>query len=352
MTIRDSIEAAVTAEPVDGTVLLQRVRAAEQGRERSRHARRWVAAATAVAAAGAVGLVVVLPGASIPGAREQVLAPGEDELPPPAEVREQAVTWHGVQVRVPSDWKLGDQHCGVAQSDTVLVPGAINLCLPPYVPGLTVVEFRAGADDPPPDARPFAVSGEQGSRYSEPLTEEQGVLATLTLPTQNVTVTVRSPDPAAAEAILDTATIVEADALGCPARLPDTKPPVPDVPGAADRVLPGRPESVVVCEYGDLRIERGGRLPADRIAEVQRVLDAAPTGPSPSQVGVTVVAEACPELDRAPTVLLATYADSRTLQIFTRLNSCTGPDPDNGARQVRVDQSFIGDLIVDAREHR
>jgi hypothetical protein len=334
MNLHDAVERAVAAEPVDGTLLLQRVRAAER---RSRR-KTWTGGAAAVASAAAVLAVAV----AVPSLLDQPTPP-PPAAPAPAPDGQRAVSWHGVQLYVPETWKLHDARCGTAQSDTVLVPGPVNLCLPPYVPGLTVVEYRDGTEELP-NAREVEVSGYRAFRGSVPLTEEEGVREVLVVPDLQVTVSVRSPDPRRADALLDTAQVVEVDSLGCPTALPSTKPPAPQVPGAAERVLPGEPVNVVLCQYGDLRLERSAPLPAPEIAALQSRLNEAPVGTSPSRVGTSVSAKLCPEYDRAPLVLLATYEDGSQLQIFTRFNSCTGPDPDNGARQVVVDRSVLNDL--------
>lgn len=258
--------------------------------------------------------------------------------PPPAGL--QSVSWHGLQLHVPDTWELDDAFCGTAQSDTVLRPGDVEACLPPYVPGLTVVEYTGGVEEVP-GARDVQVSGFAGRRGTVPLTEESGTRDVLTIPELEVTVSVRSPDGARAAQVLDTAAVIDVDDRGCVVELPATTPPEPTVPGAEERVLPGRPDRVVLCAYGDLLLESSTALSAEDVREVQRLLDAAPVGTSPSRVGVTVSAEVCPEYDRRPMVLQATYADGEVLQVFTRMNSCTGPDPDNGARRVIADDFAI-----------
>lgn len=340
-SVRASVEDAVRRKPVDGVRLLQRVTAGQSG---VRLRRGW----TALAAAAAVVAVAVV----VPWLLDGAGSPGPDVATQPAPVAppgQRAVSWHGVQVFVPAAWKLEDLYCHEPQSDTVVRPGGRDDCLMPYVPGLTVVEFRGGTEAVP-DARSVEVSGHAGSRGTVPLTEEEGVRAVLVLPDLDVTVSVRSPDEAAAQAILDTAAAVDVDALGCATRLPDTSPSPPDQPGAADHVLPGEPVRVVLCEYGDLRLERSGILPPDEVRAFQAALDAAPVGTSPSRSGTSVSPDLCPEYDRAPMVAQAEYADSSRLQVFTRLNSCTGPDPDNGARQVVVDPGAIFPLYQAVRQ--
>lgn len=341
MNLHDSVNAAVTAEPVDGALLLQRVQAAEV----ARNGRRLRSMSTAAAAAAAVLVVTVGVPALIDGPTQTAI-PATSASPAAVPAGQRAVSWHGVQLFVPQDWKLYDEHCGTAQSNTVRVPGPTSTCLPPYVPGLTVVDF-AGSSDAPADAREVDVSGYAGLRGTAPLTTEDGVNEVLVIPDLDVSVSVRSPataDPQEAAAILDTAQVIDVDRLGCATRLESTTPLLPTVPGAADRVLPGEPEKVALCDYGDLRLERSGLLTAELVRSIQKGLDGAPVGTTPSGVGISVSAELCPEYDRAPLVLQASYADGSQLQVFTRLNSCTGPDPDNGARQVRLDVETLLDI--------
>ena len=330
-SVRTSVESAVRAEPIDGVLLLQRVTA-----RRSRA--RWSTAGLALASVTAVLAVAVgVPLLIGEPAQEVALTPAT--VPP----GQQAVSWHGVQVFVPEGWRIGDLRCHEPQSDTVIVPGARDDCGTALVPGLTVVEFTAGADSVA-GSREVEVSGQSGRRGTVPLTEEPGVLAVLVLPDLDVTVSVRSPDAGTAEALLDTAQVVEVDARGCASTLPATTPSAPDVVGASERVLPGDPVRVILCEYGDLRLERSGTLPAEQVRAFQAALDAASVGTSPSRSGISVLPEVCPDYDRAPLVVQAEYADGSRLQIFTRLNSCTGPDPTNGARQVVVDPDVLTPL--------
>lgn len=313
---------------------------------RDRWSRRGVA--LVVAAVAAVVAVAVV----VPSLLDDAGDPGPDVAAQPAPAPpagQRAVSWHGVQVFVPATWKLEDLYCHQPQSDTVVRPGGRDDCLMPYVPGLTVVEFHAGTEAVP-GAQQVEVSGHPGSRGTVPLTEEQGVRAVLVLPEQEVTVSVRSPDEAAAQAVLDTVAVIEVDALGCVTRLPDTSPSQPDVPGAAERVLPGEPVRVVLCEYVDLLLQRSGVLPPNQVRALQTALDDAPVGASPARSGTEVSPDLCPEYDRAPMVLQADYADGGRLQVFTRLNSCTGPDPDNGARQVVVDAEPIFPLYQAVRQ--
>lgn len=324
-TVSSSVESAVRAEPVDGVLLLQRVNAA--GTRRS--GRRWWSAAAVVTSAAAVLAVALVAPSLLGNGASQQLATEPTEVPP----GQRAVSWHGVQVFVPAGWKLYDLRCHEPQSSTVVVPGFRNDCGSSYVPGLTVVEFHAGSD-PAPGSRSVEVSGQRGHRGTEPLEEEPGVRAVLALPDLDVTVSVRSTEEAIAQAMLDTVQVVDEDVNGCLTRLAGTAPPEPDVPGAAERVIPGTPTRVSLCEYGDLRLEHSGTLNPQEVQALQEVLDAAPEGTSPSRSGSSVSPDLCPEYDRAPMVIQAEYADGSRLQVFTRLNSCTGPDPDNGARRV------------------
>jgi len=332
MNLHDSVEAVVRAEPVDGELLLERVR---DGARRSTRARSGAAVVASAAAAVALVAAVLPDSVDQPAPAQPAVASPVPAVPAGA----QAVSWHGVQLFVPQGWKLGDQFCGTAQSDTVLKPGPVLGCLPPYVPGLTVVEYRDGIEELP-KARDAEVSGYPATRGSVRLTQETGVREVLVLPELDVTVSVRSPDRARARALLDTAQVVDVDVLGCAARLPSTEPPVPEVPGAAEHVLPGDPVAVVLCQYGDLRLESSARLPAASVRTLQSRLDAAPVGSSPSHEGKSASASACRASERAPLVLQATYDDGSRLQVFTGPDSCTGPDPDNGARQVRAGRWF------------
>lgn len=342
--LRRSIAIAVDA-PADPTGLLRGVETSRSALAR-RDRRRAVAAA--IAAVVAVAGVAVLPELR------------RDEAAPPVATVDvptgsQAVSWHGVQVLVPATWRLDDQRCGVAQTSTVLLPGFRNSCLPPYIPGLTVVEFAEVPDipertstEPLLDAAttPLDLDGTPALTGSVPLEQETGVRRVLVVPSEGVIVSVRSPDAAAADRILATARVVTVDANGCLSRLPASRPAGPSgVEGASESLLPGSPTSLSACRYERLRLVSSRRVDAS-IGALQQRLDALATGVSGRTPEREIAEELCRGMDDEVTTLEAGYADDRSLRVFFRGQACTDRSALNGSTTRRTDRTLTSDLYA------
>ncbi len=331
--VRTAVRAHVDAEPVDPSALLTGVLS-------RRATRRWVAPVAAAAAVALVagGAVLVRPSSPAP-------APVAPAVP----VGLQAVSWHGVQVLVPAAWRLDDLRCSSAQSDTVLRPGARLACLAPQAPGLTVVEFEGLPDEQ--DARyrsvqearyasmPVDLGGTAARRGAvpEPLGGQPGPRAVLVVPSLQVVVTVTAPSLAAADALLDTATVVEVDANGCRSRVASTRPAGPaSRDGADERLLPGAPTSVSVCRYGRGRLDDSRRLSPDAVTALQTRLDGLPTGRSDRVPVGSIAADLCPAIDDDGVLLDAAYRRGPGVQVWVRDQACTDRSTTNGSAVRRA----------------
>lgn len=329
---------------VDPSALLQGV----QTRQRARrvHARRVavLAAATAsvLVAVGATALVPHHRAAKGP-------TPAKDAVP----AGMQAVSWHGVEVLVPSSWRIGDQRCGTPESNTVLVPGFRLDCGRRAVPGLTIVSFFALSADTRAAASQLAaaaitsgtLSGVPVLRGSIPRSDGPGVQRVLVVPSEQVVLTVASPRAAEADSILARARVVAVDAAGCRSREDATTPVGPPHRDGADRsLLPGHPTGASLCRYSDHRLEASLQLTASEVAALQRRLDALPTGRSGRIPPKEITSDYCTELDRDVDVLDANYPYGPGLQVFFRGRACTDRSVLNGSSGRRTVPAVMATL--------
>lgn len=332
--VNRSVSAAVDELAPDPVLLLRGVRTASERRSR---AARWRAAGAVVAAAAATAAVALV----VPALQdERRTIPAEQPALPPVPPGKQAVSWHGVEVLVPSEWTIGDLVCSSARSDTVLRPGIRLGCLGPDEVGLTVVRFQALSDDPRTlsaqlarsATTPVEVSGVPALRGSTPLPDEPGVQGVLVVPSEQVVVTVRSPDPARVDALLDDVRVVAVDAAGCRSRLPAPQPTGPaERPGAGRSLVPGEPFAASLCEYDGLRLVASRRLDQAAVQALQRRLDALPTGRSGRVPPRNITEERCVEIDGSVHLLDVSYDDGPRVQVFMKPQGCTDRSPTNGS---------------------
>lgn len=335
-----SVRSAVDDLRPDPVLLLRGVESKRRGRARTA---RWRATGAMVAAAAATAAVVLV----VPALTGK--QPPQQPAVPPVPPGKQAASWHGVEVLVPAEWEIGDQRCGTAQSDTVLRPGPVLSCLPPPVPGLTVVEFDALSADPRTRAAqlaavattPVEVSGVPALRGSRPLDDEPGVQRVLVVPSEDVVVSVRSPDPARADALLADVRVVEVDAAGCRSRIPGAQPTEPAArEDAESSLVPGSPTAASLCRYGGLRLEASRRLDREQVRDLQRRLDALPTGRSGRVPPDEISDDYCAEIDDDVDLLDVDYDAGPAVQVYVKAQGCTDRSPTNGSTTRRLTVSL------------
>jgi hypothetical protein len=240
----------------------------------------------------------------------------------------QAVSYHGVEILVPEDWTIGNAHCGTPQGNTVMLPvGAVDLCLVAEPVGLTVVEVRP--------VEPGSLAGDARSD-SERVLAEPGVV-----------VTVRGPDAALREKILDDVRVTPVDSNGCDDRVASMEHPSPSGrPGAAEATVPGEPMSASMCRYEDLWLARS--VPPLSGAELRQVVDqlnALPEGvslPGPEfQFDCTPMPHLCAADERRGFVLRFDYAEGPPVLVHVRIAGTTEIAVANGDRTTKVDSALV-----------
>lgn len=336
-----TLDAETARVHVNPEALLRDVQA--RGRHAGRPARRWGSTAAVLASVAAVvAVALVIPVVRGTTSSAPAVQPSSSAAPA-VPAGKQAVSWHGVQLLVPSTWKLDDARCGTPQHDTVLRSGAglVQACGRPTVPALTVVRFEALAErefstGPAAAAKtPADVDGTPALRGSRVNIRDR--YAVLVVPSEQVVVTASAPTLTEADALLDTARVVTVDANGCRSRLDSSRAGGPsDREGANAHLLPGDPADVSICRYAQLRLEDSRRLSPDAIAGAQRVLDALPTGRSGRVPPGEIMPAICHQIDDDVTTLDATYAAGLNLTVYLRDQACTDRSPTNGSTSRKL----------------
>jgi hypothetical protein len=104
-------------------------------------------------------------------------------------------------------------------------------------------------------------------------------------------------------------------AARCPSTPPDDAKPYDTVAGAQDRIVPGTPSGLVICEYR-IGMDRSRRFELDAAATrtIARLLD--DLGPAPSGVF------ACPAERTVPLELFFSYANGARLLVIAPTTGC------------------------------
>lgn len=321
--------------------------------------RGWVGISlVAVAAAAAVALiaggVAFLAPASPPAARPAGDAARAAPVIPPGT---QPVSFHGVDVFVPTAWKLNDTVCGTPIHDTVVLEDGspVPACLisPPRT-GLTVVRITA-ADTPMGRIRAtvatvattaVTVDGHAARRGTGTPAGEQTPLSVLVVHDPGVVVSVESPDTTAAQAILDRVRVADVDVYGCRARVSTLTPRSAETrPGTTGTLVPANPTGAVVCRYADNQLGFSTRLSPDATANLVSTLNGLPVGVSQPGPGTFEAAELCPEELRRGFVIQFTYPSGPPLDVYVHISGCRDLSASNGPRVTKINEPLVRELL-------
>lgn len=292
--------------------------------------------------------------------------PGHPDAPPQA-AGTKAVGLHGLTVDVPADWPIDAYICGPTQ-DTVLLARFRDACGPPPQT-VTTVDFRVLTD---PEGVVEQLRGWKGAVWTvrqqtisgHPATVIDGSVAdgfgegrplavrVVDVPDLQTGFEIRSRDGALADRILASTRIEAVDpASGCVTaavlrpELPSGQPP--QLPGADRAVFPGSPTRIAVCDYALGQLEYGVAATGTKLAELQGLLTAAPSGTF-RLVAADLPVGACgrPLPSGMPTKptenydaemlqLTATYADGGTVTALGRIQTCGDLGFSNGSYAVQ-----------------
>lgn len=321
-------------------------------------------AAVVLAVAGGVTAVQLASGgghgpgpAAGSGAPDREPAPvhstGTRPVPPPA--GQQQVVFHGLAIDVPASWPLNATRCGTPMRDTVVLPGAVPLCLVLRPPAVTSVEFYEnrlkGLTETLSGARTAEVSIDD-----RPATRLSGIrkqsphlhIAAVAVPSLSAQVVISSPDQASAEALAATLTIQTVDQNGCSARAAGLGVfPIlqgSTRPGVDQKLVPGTPARVTVCRYLGGLIEQSTTLDASQRTALVSLLNGLPSGlsqanphtylPSLCRMPATSPGSVTGETasDSEAYLVQASYDSGPDVDVVVRLGLCGNLGASNGTR--------------------
>jgi hypothetical protein len=196
----------------------------------------------------------------------------------------QVVTFHGLSITVPSSWRVNEPEVCKLSREVVLLPGPRLTCLFPDTPSVAFVEFADGTTPlrltGPLKTTETRISGLAATR-TDGFWARRPAFA-YTVPALRASVLIV---PALGQTGADLAAslqVDEVDSHGCSAEasdvaeLPRNKPPAR--PGAAETLVPGRPDVLRVCRYFAGRLEQGVALTGSQATELLTVLASLPAG--------------------------------------------------------------------------
>jgi hypothetical protein len=196
----------------------------------------------------------------------------------------QVVTFHGLSITVPDSWQMNvHEPCSITR-EVVLLPGYRTLCKGPDIPSIAFVEFIEGSDplglSGPLETTETTVSGVAATR-TDGFWQARKAFA-YTVPTLEASVRIVPAQGQTGADLAGSLQVNAVDSHGCRAavsdvaELPRNKPPARD--GAADMLVPGRPDSLRVCRYFAGRLEQGAALTGAQATGLATVLAQLPAG--------------------------------------------------------------------------
>lgn len=268
----------------------------------------------------------------------------------PARSGFQVVTFHGLSITVPSSWPVNEPETCKLSREVVLLPGARPACMFPDAPSVAFVEFVDGSTRlrlaGPLKTTETRIGGLAATR-TDGFWSDRPAFA-YTVPTLRASVLIV---PALGQTGADLASSLRVngvDSNGCRAeasdvaKLPRNKPPAR--PGAAETLVPGRPDVLRVCRYFAGRLEQGAALTGPQAAELLTVLAQLPTGLSranPANYSASLCATPAPwpgtidGKDRSDVEayrIEAEYPSGNPVIVVVRLGLCGDLGASNGSR--------------------
>jgi hypothetical protein len=351
--------ASAAAGPLSGT------------REGFAWSRRTGVTAAAIATAAVVAVialsVAVISGASRgskPPATQSSAPTTTRPTPPAVPAGMRLVSFHGIEVLVPSAWR-GGSVCGIPQANTVIVEnGAHTQCLVDEPHGLMVVRLAAISPRLPNTipTQPVSIDGHRARRGTGTIQVIERVpgtlrsvqfperIAVLLVPEIGVDVSVQGPDTKAAARVLDSIHVVAVDAWGCEQHLTSLTPSTPSTrPGARDLLVPASTTKATICRYSDNWLIDSVPLPTNQMTRLVAVLNALPAGVSqPGGGNFGEVPQACAEDTRRGFVAQFTYPTGTLLLVYTHIGGCKTLYASNGSRTTKINNPLIDILTSDA----
>jgi len=237
---------------------------------------------------------------------------------PPA--GQQAVSFHGIQLFVPSDWAVGASSCpGTGRPHVRFVDGASAGCAEAPAPVTSVLladaSGQAGTHYAALATSPAFVDGKPARRGRGPAPGGAPVADVLLVPQTGAVVVVFDLEQAGFP-VLDSVHFAEVDQVGCRDQITTFVPPAPQRQDARTELLPGGPVRVGVCRYVDGWLMRSHELAGAEIRGLQQLLGAAPIDVQTTRAGRCSVAQA------EGVLLRAEYATGEPVVLSARIDGC------------------------------
>ena len=305
-----------------------------QNANRTRHRR-----TSGLVGVGVLAFVGVAGLQALPGAGRAAPTPVARPAVPPGT---QVVSYRGIEVFVPREWRIDATRCGTPVEDTVVLPGGvIATCGLLSRPRDVTVVYLDPADDAvgrrlaASATTPAVVSGRPALRgRGTPPVGQQVEREVLVV--DGVVVSVQSPDTAAARRILDHVMVAEVDVNGCHRRasLLSTR-----VPSSGAPLVIGSPTSVSLCRYGEGQLARSTALTHGEAARLLGLLRALPEGVSQPPGGATN--RYCQKTVRRGFLVLLKEPQQ---QITVNISGCRDLGAARPGRSSRLSPELVQDL--------
>ena len=253
------------------------------------------------------------------------------------------VTFHGLQVVVPTTWALNATQCGFAISDTVIIGGGpVDGCDMDPAPKVSSLQFMPlsfyGKQTPQSvgDWKTISLLGHDALQKDTsptdklPLFEKQ-----IVIPDIDTVLTLRAPTDGTNQQILATAQIVPTDDLGCSAQQM-AEPKIEPMKTAANPnpILVAGFTKILLCRYGQGAIEQSLNLTAADQMTLANELNNDPSGLSHLDQSFT---RTCDDYSNRDTYqIIATYPEQKQLILTARIGTCGSLGVSDGSQNRQM----------------
>lgn len=317
-----------------------------------RRRRRRRLSAIALSAVITVGSLAFVVAALTPrGSQEPPVGSSAPSSTPPTSPAGQIIGFHGLEVTVPTSWKINDTMCGTPQSDTVIRDqGAIAECLfVPRPPGISSLELVENPEYWRPKmlsvrtlTNPHGVELERGT-----ISDRLGIA--VYVPAVHVLMFVDTVADAETSAIIDSIQLADTDPNGCTMHEMQLDPPTSYQPQASmqDTMIPGSPSAIAICHYVDNWLVSSATVTDQEMTDLVGVVNGLPEGfvhapPStydPSECESSTGGEL-----GSGFVLWVREADAAPLPLWAHVGICGHLGITNGARDGQLTPELAGAL--------